>query len=202
MSGEDKLQALRAVEGSGLPAKTALKQYLLGGSRMKSFVYFSTVVAVSILALAGCSPDVSLVERSSGEEKTEQTVREQVEEIQGIGGAIQAPVVDLQLSGIREELSIQGQLVPERSAIVKPLMDVGKVSFARSEETAELTGMMIGGVTALALPAELPIYLDPGLMNLDYIILGGGSRSLKIKISPKIFDFVPNARVVEGLTGG
>lgn len=86
--------------------------------------------------------------------------------------------------------------------VVKPLMDVGKVSFARSEETAELTGMMIGGVTALALPDELPIYLDPGLMNLDYIILGGGSRSLKIKIAPKIFDFVPNARVVEGLTGG
>ena len=85
--------------------------------------------------------------------------------------------------------------------IVKPLMDVGKVSFARSEETAELTGMMIGGVTALALPPELPIYLDPGLMNLDYIMLGGGSRSIKIKISPEVFDFVPNAQVVEGLTG-
>ena len=85
--------------------------------------------------------------------------------------------------------------------IVKPLMDIGKVSFAISEETAELTGMMIGGVTALALPPELPIFVDPGLMKLDYIILGGGSRSIKIKIAPAIFDLVPNARVIEGLTG-
>jgi len=85
--------------------------------------------------------------------------------------------------------------------VVKPMMNVGKVSFARSEETAELTGMMIGGVTALALPSELPIYVDPGLMSLDYIILGGGSRSTKIKISPEIFHSVPNAQIVEGLTG-
>lgn len=84
---------------------------------------------------------------------------------------------------------------------VKQLMNAGRVSFARAEETAEITGMMIGGVTALALPPELPIFLDPGLTDLDYVILGGGSRSIKIKISPEIFDAVPNARVVEGLTG-
>jgi len=84
--------------------------------------------------------------------------------------------------------------------VIKPMMDVGKVSFARPEETAELTGMMIGGVTALALPPEIPIYVDLGLMSLDYIILGGGSRSIKIKISPTIFKHVPNTRVVEGLT--
>jgi prolyl-tRNA editing enzyme YbaK/EbsC (Cys-tRNA(Pro) deacylase) len=84
---------------------------------------------------------------------------------------------------------------------VKQLMNVGKVSFARAEETAELTGMMIGGVTVLALPPELPIYVDPSLMDLDYIILGGGSRSIKIKVSPDIFGVIPNARVIEGLTG-
>ncbi len=83
--------------------------------------------------------------------------------------------------------------------VVKPMMDVGKVSFARAEETAELTGMMIGGVTALALPPELTIYVDSGLMNLDYVILGGGSRSMKIKISPEIFNSIPNAEIIEGL---
>ncbi len=85
--------------------------------------------------------------------------------------------------------------------VIKPMMDVGKISFARAEETAELTGMMIGGVTPLALPPELPIYVDDGLMKLDYIILGGGSRSIKIKISADIFNSVPNATIVEGLTG-
>ncbi len=85
--------------------------------------------------------------------------------------------------------------------VIKPLMDIGKVSFARPEETAELTGQAIGGVTALALPPEMPIYVDPGLMSLDYVILGGGSRAIKIKIAPEIFNSIPNARVVEGLTG-
>ena len=85
--------------------------------------------------------------------------------------------------------------------VIKPMMDVGKISFARAEETAELTGMMIGGVTPLALPPELSIYVDDGLMKLDYIILGGGSRSIKIKISADIFNSVPNATIVEGLTG-
>jgi len=56
-------------------------------------------------------------------------------------------------------------------------------------------------VTALALPQELPVYVDPGLMNLDYIILGGGSRSLKIKVAPEIFNHMPTASVIEGLVG-
>tara|TARA_B110000467_G_scaffold152982_1_gene162852 strand:+ start:452 stop:721 length:270 start_codon:yes stop_codon:yes gene_type:complete len=86
--------------------------------------------------------------------------------------------------------------------VVKPRMNVGKVSFARPEETAELTGMMIGGVTALALPDQIKIYIDDGLMNLEYIILGGGSRSIKIKISPEIFLSVPNAEVIKGLVTG
>ena len=85
---------------------------------------------------------------------------------------------------------------------VKRVMNVGKISFARAEETVELTGMMIGGVTVLALPPGLPIYVDPGLVGLDYVILGGGSRSIKIKVSPDIFSVIPGALVVEGLTGG
>ena len=84
---------------------------------------------------------------------------------------------------------------------VKQLMNAGRISFAKAEETAELTGMMIGGVTVLALPPELPIYVDPGLVDLDYVILGGGSRSIKIKVSPDIFGAIPGALLVEGLTG-
>ena len=83
---------------------------------------------------------------------------------------------------------------------VKRLMNAGRISFARAEETAELTGMMIGGVTVLALPSQLPIYVDPGLMDLDYIILGGGSRSIKIKVSPEIFAVIPGTMLVDGLT--
>ena len=84
---------------------------------------------------------------------------------------------------------------------VRKLMGVSRVSFASAEETAELTGMMIGGVTALALPSALPIYVDDGLMRLDYVILGGGSRSSKIKIAPDVFHRLPHAQIIPGLAG-
>ena len=55
-------------------------------------------------------------------------------------------------------------------------------------------------VTVLALPPELPIYVDDTLMDLPWIILGGGSRSLKIKTSPEVFRKLPGATVVAGLS--
>ena len=82
---------------------------------------------------------------------------------------------------------------------VRGLMGVARLSFASAEETMALTGMMIGGVTLFALPATLPVYVDEPLVALDYVILGGGSRSLKIKTSPEVFARIPNARIVPGL---
>lgn len=84
---------------------------------------------------------------------------------------------------------------------VKRLMGVSRVSFASADETQALTGMMIGGVTVFALPADLPIYVDDKLMSLDWLIVGGGSRSTKIKTSPEVFRRVPNATIVEALSG-
>jgi len=83
---------------------------------------------------------------------------------------------------------------------VRRLMNAARISFASAEETSELTGMMIGGVTVLALPPELPIYVDDTLMDLPWIILGGGSRSLKIKTSPEVFRKLTGATVVAGLS--
>jgi len=83
---------------------------------------------------------------------------------------------------------------------VRRLMNAARISFASAEETRELTGMMIGGVTVLALPPELTIYVDDTLMDLPWIILGGGSRSLKIKTSPEVFRKLPGATVVAGLS--
>jgi prolyl-tRNA editing enzyme YbaK/EbsC (Cys-tRNA(Pro) deacylase) len=82
---------------------------------------------------------------------------------------------------------------------VRKLLGVSRLSFADPEETRALTGMMLGGVTVFALPAGLPIYVDEGLMGLPWIILGGGSRSLKVKISPEVFRVLPGAVVTPGL---
>ena len=84
--------------------------------------------------------------------------------------------------------------------VVRKLMGVPRLSFATAEETMALTGMMIGGVTVFALPESLPIYVDDQLMPLGYIILGGGSRSSKIKISPDVFTRLSAARIIPGLS--
>jgi prolyl-tRNA editing enzyme YbaK/EbsC (Cys-tRNA(Pro) deacylase) len=82
---------------------------------------------------------------------------------------------------------------------VRKLMGVSRASFASAEDTMALTGMMIGGVTVFALPPELPIYVDARVMSLDYVILGGGSRSLKVKVAPQALERLPNTRLIPGL---
>lgn len=87
---------------------------------------------------------------------------------------------------------------------VKKLMNTSRVSFASADETAALTGQLIGGVTVFALPADLPIYVDSRVMEPAWIIVGGGGRSTKVKIAPDVLRRLPNVQVVEHLaaTGG
>ena len=81
---------------------------------------------------------------------------------------------------------------------VTKLMGVPKASFASAEEMMALTGMQVGGVTPFSLPEGMPLYIDDRIPPLDWIILGGGGRSLKIKISPDVFKKL-GAEVVAGL---
>jgi len=73
------------------------------------------------------------------------------------------------------------------------------LSFASADETAGLTGMMIGGVTPFALPSDLPIYLDEVLLKLDKVIVGSGGRTSKLEIAAQSLLRIPNAEVVAGL---
>lgn len=70
---------------------------------------------------------------------------------------------------------------------VRKLMGVSRASFATAKEMMELTGMQVGGVTPFALPDGLPLYVDERIMGLDWVILGGGGRDTKIKITPEVF---------------
>ena len=82
---------------------------------------------------------------------------------------------------------------------VRELMDGKKLSFAAAEETQDLTGMMVGGVTPFGLPENLPIFIDSRVMEPDYVVVGGGSRSSKIKIAPEALKRIATARVIENL---
>jgi len=82
---------------------------------------------------------------------------------------------------------------------VRRLLNTNRVSFASADETRALTGMLIGGVTVFALPPELPIYVDEQVMAHDWVILGSGSRSSKVRVSPEILRRLPAAQVVPAL---
>jgi prolyl-tRNA editing enzyme YbaK/EbsC (Cys-tRNA(Pro) deacylase) len=82
---------------------------------------------------------------------------------------------------------------------VKQRLGVRKASFADAERTRELTGMEIGGVTALGLPEDLPIWVDRRVVERDRIVLGGGSRSWKVVGPPALLTEQPNVEVVDGL---
>lgn len=82
---------------------------------------------------------------------------------------------------------------------VRRKMGVRKVSFAPAELTEDVTGMLIGGVTPLATPETIPVWVDGRIRELDWVILGGGSRSSKVKVHPDVFDRMPHAEFVPGL---
>jgi prolyl-tRNA editing enzyme YbaK/EbsC (Cys-tRNA(Pro) deacylase) len=67
---------------------------------------------------------------------------------------------------------------------VRKLLGVRRLSFAPAELTAAVTGMTMGGVTPFALPPDLPLYVDARVMERDRVVVGGGSRSLKLLVPP------------------
>jgi prolyl-tRNA editing enzyme YbaK/EbsC (Cys-tRNA(Pro) deacylase) len=85
------------------------------------------------------------------------------------------------------------------NGLVRRRLEVRKASFASADETMELTGMEIGGVTAFALPAGLPIWVDAAVMERERIILGGGSRSIKVLTAPSTLTKLDGVTVIDGL---
>ena len=83
---------------------------------------------------------------------------------------------------------------------VRSLMGVSRLSFASAEETEDLTGMTLGGVTPFAMPKDLQVYADEKVLSIDRLILGSGSRSSKILVAPEDLRKLPNLRFVAGLS--
>ncbi len=93
-------------------------------------------------------------------------------------------------------------LAPHRLDVnrtVRARLGSRKASFAAADETRDLTGMAIGGVTPFGLPPDLPIWVDSAVMARSRVVLGGGSRSWKVIAAPAILLALPNVEVVEGL---
>lgn len=82
---------------------------------------------------------------------------------------------------------------------VRKRMGARKVSFADPQETKRVTGMELGGVTPPGLPPELPLWVDSRVMARPFVILGAGTRSAKIRVSPEYFCTLPQTEIVDGL---
>lgn len=80
---------------------------------------------------------------------------------------------------------------------VSELTGVKRLSFASSEETAELTGMLIGGVSIAGLPEGIPLYIDQRVMERPRVIIGGGNRHSKARLAPSELLKLPNASVAD-----
>jgi prolyl-tRNA editing enzyme YbaK/EbsC (Cys-tRNA(Pro) deacylase) len=80
------------------------------------------------------------------------------------------------------------------------LMGVRRASFAPLEQTAELTGMEIGGVTPFGLPEPLlPVRVDAAVLSRRRVVVGGGDRSVKLVVDASVFSKTPVFEVVQGL---
>ena len=93
-------------------------------------------------------------------------------------------------------------LAPDRLDVnrrVTELLGTRKASFASADETRELTGMAIGGVTPFGLPPGLRILVDAAVMRRERIVLGGGSRSWKVIALPRILEALRGLEVIDGL---
>jgi len=80
---------------------------------------------------------------------------------------------------------------------IRKLLGAKKASFANAEQTAELTGMKIGGVVIFGLPGTIKILVDQKVLEKDEVIMGGGNRSSKILINPTELEKLPNLKIAD-----
>jgi prolyl-tRNA editing enzyme YbaK/EbsC (Cys-tRNA(Pro) deacylase) len=59
--------------------------------------------------------------------------------------------------------------------------------------------MTPGGVTPLALPDAIPVWVDAAVMDRPRIVIGGGSRSCKVVGPPSMLAALDGVEVVDGL---
>ena len=83
--------------------------------------------------------------------------------------------------------------------VVRKRLQSRRVSFTSADKTRQLTGMEIGGVTPISLPEDMAIWVDGRVMSRPQIVLGGGSRSIKVVVAPQVFEYIPNVEIIDEL---
>lgn len=82
---------------------------------------------------------------------------------------------------------------------VRRALGARKVSFASAEDTLARTGQEIGGVTVFDIPDDIPVWVSPTVLEKEWVVVGAGTRSAKIKLDPEVFDRHSRYEVIPGL---
>jgi prolyl-tRNA editing enzyme YbaK/EbsC (Cys-tRNA(Pro) deacylase) len=82
---------------------------------------------------------------------------------------------------------------------VRKKLGVRKVSFAPPDLTRELTGQEIGGVTIFGLSPEIPVWVDSRVLDNDWIVVGAGTRTAKLRLDPSQLDGLEGFEIVDDL---
>ncbi len=82
---------------------------------------------------------------------------------------------------------------------VRKRLGVRKCSFASADQTMELTGMEIGGVTPYGTTTPLELWVDARVVQRPQVIIGGGTRDRKLLVPPATLEAHPRSVVIDGL---
>jgi prolyl-tRNA editing enzyme YbaK/EbsC (Cys-tRNA(Pro) deacylase) len=85
------------------------------------------------------------------------------------------------------------------NGLVKRELDVRKASFAPMETAVELTGMEYGGITAIGLPADWPLFVDDAVASTYRVVIGSGVRRSKLTLPGPLLASLPGAVVLSSL---
>jgi Cys-tRNA(Pro)/Cys-tRNA(Cys) deacylase len=77
-----------------------------------------------------------------------------------------------------------------------------KVAMASHQDAEKLTGLKVGGISALALTHKnWPVYLDQPALELEHILVSAGQRGMDLRVPTAAFIRVVGAKVAEISTG-
>lgn len=96
-------------------------------------------------------------------------------------------------------LSLVGRRLNTKET-VRQALNARRISLAPLEDVIRMTGMEFGSITVIGLPPSWPILVEPDVLNVEKLFIGGGYRRSKICLPGKSLLKLPNIKVVEGLT--
>ncbi|PWC13391.1 YbaK/EbsC family protein [Brenneria corticis] len=76
---------------------------------------------------------------------------------------------------------------------IKQLLAAQRITFARTDQTTELTGMVPGGITVFGLPTDWPVLIDNAVLQQPVVVMGGGIREVKLLVPSPVLAALPNA---------